>query len=138
MDRPRTRFERSPLGVGVVGLGYWGPNLLRGLMELPDVEVRYICDLDQERLSTLGRRCPSATATDRYEELLDDPQLDAIVIATPVFTHFELAAASLRAEKHTFAQKPFAPTAAPRTEPIGLAATRDLRLMCGQTFLYSP
>ncbi|TMK97695.1 MAG: Gfo/Idh/MocA family oxidoreductase [Actinobacteria bacterium] len=138
MDRPRMRFERSPLGVGVVGLGYWGPNLLRGLMELPDVEVRYICDLDQERLSTLGRRCPSATATDRYEELLGDPQLAAIVIATPVFTHFELAAASLQADKHTFVEKPFAPSTAQASELIGLAEARDLRLMCGQTFLYSP
>ena len=124
--------------MGVVGLGYWGHNLLRGLMELPEVEVRYICDLDEERLATLGRRCPSATPTNRYEELLADPTLDAVVIATPVFTHFELAAAALDAGKHTFVEKPFAPSAAQAGELMELADDRDLRLMCGQTFLYSP
>jgi predicted dehydrogenase len=131
------RSRERALAVGVVGLGYWGPNLLRGLMELPDVEVRYICDLDEERLAALGRRCPSATATDQYEELLADPALDAVVIATPVFTHFKLAAAALEAGKHTFVEKPFAPSTAQAHELMELADERDLRLMCGQTFLYS-
>ena len=126
------------LRVGVVGLGYWGPNLLRGLMELPDVDVTYICDLDEERLSTYARRYPGATPTSSYEDLLEDPQLDAVVIATPVFSHFELAAAALRAGKHTFVEKPLAPTTAEAGELIELAESRDLRLMCGQTFLYSP
>ncbi len=135
------RFRRndgSLLSVGVVGLGYWGPNLLRGLMELPDVDVSYICDLSEERLSSFARRYPGATPTSSYEDLLSDPQLDAIVIATPVFTHFELAAAALRAGKHTFVEKPLAPTGAQAGELIELAEERDLRLMCGQTFLYSP
>lgn len=136
-----TRFRRSKgslLSVGVVGLGYWGPNLLRGLMELPDVEVSYICDLSEERLSASAQRHPGATPTSCYEDLLEDPRLDAIVIATPVFTHFELAAAALRAGKHTFVEKPLAPSAAEASELIELAEDRDLRLMCGQTFLYSP
>jgi predicted dehydrogenase len=124
--------------VGVVGLGYWGPNLLRGLMELPNVDVSYICDLDEERLSSFARRYPGATPTRSYEDLLNDPHLDAILLATPVFTHFELAAAALRAGKHTFVEKPLAPTAAQAGELIELAEDRDLRLMCGQTFLYSP
>ena len=137
-QRGTGRSSADALAVGVVGLGYWGPNLLRGLMELPEVEVRYICDLDEERLATLGRRCPSATATDHYEELLADPALDAVVIATPVFTHFKLAAAALHAGKHTFVEKPFAPSTAQACELMELADERDLRLMCGQTFLYSP
>jgi len=137
-QRGTGRSREEALAVGVVGLGYWGPNLLRGLMELADVEVRYICDLDEERLATLGRRCPSATATDHYEELLADPALDAVVIATPVFTHFKLAAAALHAGKHTFVEKPFAPSTAQACELMELADDRDLRLMCGQTFLYSP
>lgn len=130
--------DGSSLKVGIVGLGYWGPNLLRGLIEQPDVEVAYICDLDEARLASFSRRYPGAAATRRYEDLLDDPQLDAILIATPVFTHFKLAAAALRAGKHTFVEKPLAPSTAEVHELIELAEDRDLRLMCGQTFLYSP
>jgi predicted dehydrogenase len=132
-----SRSEGS-LSVGVVGLGYWGPNLLRGLMELPDVDVSYICDLSQERLGSFARRYPGAKPTSCFEELLNDPRLDAIVIATPVPTHFGLAAAALRAGKHTFVEKPLAPSAAEAGELIELAEEADLRLMCGQTFLYSP
>jgi predicted dehydrogenase len=126
------------LRIGVVGLGYWGPNLLRGLLELPNVDVTYICDLSEERLSSFARRYPGATPTTCYEDLLQDGELDAIVIATPVFSHFELAAAALRAGKHTFVEKPLAASTAEASELIELAEDRDLRLMCGQTFLYSP
>jgi predicted dehydrogenase len=128
----------SVLKVGIVGLGYWGPNLLRGLIEQPSVEVSYICDRDEARLASFARRYPGATATSSYADLLEDPQLDAILIATPVFTHFELAAAALRSGKHTFVEKPLAPSTAEVNELIELAEERDLRLMCGQTFLYSP
>jgi predicted dehydrogenase len=130
--------DGSLLRVGIVGLGYWGPNLLRGLIEQPSVDVSYICDRDEARLESFGRRYPGARATSCYEDLLEDPQLDAIVIATPVFTHFELASAALRAGKHTFVEKPLAPSTAAANELIELAEERDLRLMCGQTFLYSP
>jgi len=108
------------------------------LIELPDLEVAYICDRSEECLNASARRYPSATPTTCYADLLDDPRLDAIVIATPVFTHFELAAAALRAGKHTFVEKPLAPSLAEAGELIELAQVRDLRLMCGQTFLYSP
>ena len=129
--------ERS-LRVGVVGLGYWGPNLLRGLLERPGVDVSYVCDLDEERLSAIGRRYPGARATACFEDLLSDSKLDAVLIATPVFTHFELAAQALDAGKHTFVEKPLAPSTAEASELIELAEDRDVRLMCGQTFLYSP
>jgi predicted dehydrogenase len=138
MDGVRSVDDGSLLSVGVVGLGYWGPNLLRGLIEQPGVEVRYVCDLDERRLSVTARRYPGVTATTCYEDLLDDPDLDAVVIATPVFTHFEMASAALRAGKHTFVEKPLAPSAAEAAEMIDLAQARNLRLMCGQTFLYSP
>jgi predicted dehydrogenase len=137
MTRVRSS-QRSPLGVGVVGLGYWGPNLLRGLMELPDVNLRHICDISEERLSASARCYPGATPTSCYEDLLEDPRVDAIVIATPIFTHFELAAAALRAGKHTFVEKPLAHSVADASGLIELAEERNLRLMCGQTFLYSP
>jgi predicted dehydrogenase len=132
------RDRGSRLGVGLVGLGYWGPNLLRGLIEQPSVDVRYICDLDEERLTSFSRRYPAAAPTSRYQDLLDDPEVAAILIATPVFTHFELALAALQAGKHTFVEKPLAPSAADAGELIALARERNLRLMCGQTFLYSP
>jgi predicted dehydrogenase len=126
------------ISVGVVGLGYWGPNLLRALVEQAGVETRYICDLDEQRLRSFARRYPGVTATTRYEDLLSDPQLDAILIATPVFTHYELACEALNAGKHTFVEKPLAPSVADASGLLELANERDLCLMCGQTFLYSP
>jgi predicted dehydrogenase len=105
------RFRRDggpALSAAVAGLGYWGPNVLRGLLEQPGVQISDICDLDEERLGTVARQYPAAKPTSRYEDLLEDPRLDAIVIATPVFSHFGLASASLRAGKHTFVEKPLA------------------------------
>ena len=117
----RRRNHESRLGVGLVGLGYWGPNFLRGLIEQPSVDVAYICDLDEERLASFSRRYPGAAATSRYADLLEDPEVGAILIATPVFTHFELAAAALRAGKHTFVEKPLAPSTAEAGKLIELA-----------------
>jgi predicted dehydrogenase len=132
------RRNGSTVNVGLVGLGYWGPNLLRALFELPDVEVSYICDLDPERLDRFGRRYPSARPTRDFENLLADPRVDAVVIATPVFTHFELATRALQAGKHVFVEKPMASSSAEAGELIELADSMDRALMCGHTFLYSP
>src|SRR5204862_7763706 len=96
--RSRPLFRRQSddaVQVAVVGLGYWGPNLLRALFELEDVEVRYICDLDPERLERFARRYPSARPTRDYDNVLSDRQVDAVVIATPVFTHSDLASRAL-------------------------------------------
>jgi predicted dehydrogenase len=128
----------SRTGVAVVGLGYWGPNLLRALFELEDVDVRYICDLDPERLDRFGRRYPSARATRDFDNVLNDPTVDAVVIATPVFTHFDLASRALTAGKHVFVEKPMASSSAEATDLIELADQMDRALMCGHTFLYSP
>src|SRR3954447_6334957 len=114
--RSPRRFENkqngSKVNVGLVGLGYGGPNLLRALFELGDVEVKYICDLDPERLERFGRRYPSARATRDFENVLVDPDVDAVVIATPVFTHFSLASRALTAGKHVFVEKPLASSSA--------------------------
>ncbi len=126
------------LDIGVVGLGYWGPNLLRALAEMPDVEVRWICDLDEELLERFGRRYPAPARSTEVGHLLDDPELDAIVLATPVFTHFDLASRSLDAGKHTFVEKPLAPSSELASELLRRAQARDRVLMCGHTFLYSP
>ena len=131
-------MDRVPLGVAVVGLGYWGPNLLRVLAEDDGIEIRWICDREPERLTRFGRRHPGARQTTEFSRILDDPEVEAVIIATPVFTHFELAARSLRAGKHTFVEKPLAHSSELAEELVGLARRSDLVLMCGQTFIYSP
>ena len=127
-----------PIGVAVVGLGYWGPNLLRVLVDDPAFEVKRICDRDQERLARYARRYPGARPTTEFAEVLGDPEVEAVLIATPVFTHFDLAAASIRAGKHTFVEKPLAPSSELADQVIGLSRAHDRVLMCGHTFLYSP
>ena len=107
--------------VGVVGLGYWGPNLLRVLIERSDVQVRWVCDLDEDRLARYGRRYPSVRMTDDLDRLLDDDELDGILLATPVFTHYELAKRCLDAGKHVFVEKPLAPSSEQAGELIELA-----------------
>src|SRR3954465_10253274 len=111
----------EPLRCGLVGLGYWGPNLLRVLADDPGVDLRWICDLDSERLERFGRRAPSATTTMEVQDLLDDPEVEALIIATPVFTHVELCTRSLLAGKHTFVEKPLATSAPLADELIGLS-----------------
>jgi predicted dehydrogenase len=137
----RTRFRRlseNHLNVAVVGLGYWGPNLLRVLFELNDVNVGYICDLDAERLARFAKRYPSARPTADIDEVLNDRDVDAVLIATPVFTHFNLASRCLRAGKHVFVEKPLASSSAEANELLDLADDMDRVIMCGHTFLYSP
>jgi len=124
--------------VGVVGLGYWGPNLARVILDQEDVELAWLCDHDEERLNKHARRYPSAKPTARYEDLLEDDSLDAIFIATPVFTHFKLADHALRAGKHTFVEKPLASSVQEAEKLLALAEERGLALLCGHTFIYSP
>jgi predicted dehydrogenase len=135
--RPDPPGER-PLTYGVVGLGYWGPNLVRVLSEIPDADLRWICDVDASRLERLGRRYPAAQRTERFQDLLDDESLDAVLIATPVYTHFELASRALAADKHTFVEKPLAASSDRADDLLAMAAARERVLMCGHTFLYSP
>lgn len=128
----------SATGVAVVGLGYWGPNLLRVLSDNPNVEVRWICDLDTERLTRYGRRYPAADVTTRFERVLNDPDVQAVIIATPVHTHYPLAAQALEAGKHVFVEKPLAQSSEMADDLAELAHERHRILMCGHTFIYSP
>ncbi len=130
--------DDRPLTFGLIGLGYWGPNLLRVLMETPGVEVKWICDLDPQRLERFGRRYPSCARTGDVDLLFDDPELDAVVIATPVFTHFDLASRALRADKHTFVEKPLTSSVETADKLLDLSEEQGLTLMCGHTFVYSP
>ena len=124
--------------LAVIGLGYWGPNIARVLHELPDVQVRYLCDRDPARLEPLLRRYPAARAAADVDEVLSDPEVDAVCIATPVFTHYDLTKRALLAGKHTLVEKPLALSRAEAQGLVDLADERDLTLLCGHTFLYSP
>jgi predicted dehydrogenase len=126
------------LRFAIVGLGYWGPTLLRALVEVPDVEVRWICDRDPARLERYRRRHRGISATTQIEDILADDSVDAVVIATPVFTHAYLARQSLKAGKHTFVEKPLAASSFEADDLIELSERMDRVLMCGHTFVYSP
>jgi predicted dehydrogenase len=128
----------EPVTLGIVGLGYWGPNLLRVLFELDDVRVKWLCDFDKGRLRHFKGRYPSVKTTTDFETVLSDDEVDVVAIATPVRTHFELAARSLDANKHTFVEKPLALSVADADDLVDFADERGLQLMCGHTFLYSP
>ena len=124
--------------VGVVGLGYPGPNLVRNLYELPDAEVTVVCDQRLEAFERIANRYPSIRSATTFEQLIDDPELDAVAIATPVSSHYELAKQALEAGKHVFVEKPLASSSEEAVELAQLAETRQLVLMPGHTFLYSP
>jgi predicted dehydrogenase len=128
----------SAVRVAVVGLGYWGPNLVRNLHEVPEAEVAWACDLREEALSTLARRYPAVPRTTSFEEVLEDPTVEAVVLATPVSTHYELALACLNAGKHVLVEKPLAASSRHARELLETAAGQQLVLMPGHTFLYSP
>jgi predicted dehydrogenase len=121
--------------IGVVGLNYWGPNLARNFAELG--ALSWICDLDEERLEKAKARHPAATATTSFESLLAS-EVEGVVIATPVPTHYELARQALEAGKHVLVEKPPAMTAAEIDELVFLAAEKDLVLMPGHLLLYHP
>jgi predicted dehydrogenase len=122
--------------VGVVGLNYWGPNLVRNFDDL--AQLTWLCDLDEELRTRLGARYPAARTTALYQDLLDDADLDAIVIATPVPTHYDLAKQALEAGKHVFVEKPPAMRAVEMDELVELAAAQDRVLMPGHLLLYHP
>jgi predicted dehydrogenase len=126
----------TPVRVGQAGLGYWGPNLARNLGEL--AELRWLCDLSPDLLSEASARYPNARATTSFEEMLADPELDAIVIATPVVTHYELTKQALLAGKHVFVEKPQAQSSAEAEELVALAEQGGLVLMPGYLLLYHP
>jgi predicted dehydrogenase len=126
------------IGVGIVGCGYWGPNLVRNLVEIRRSGPLTICDLKPERLVKLKQRYSNIATTTSYRDLLNSPQVEAVVVATPLSTHYPLAEAALLAGKHTFVEKPFTATAAQARRLIELARERHLVLMVGHTFTYAP
>ena len=124
--------------VGVAGCGYWGPNLIRNFRSLADCHLKMMCDLSTARLKHLKSLYPEVEAATDYKRMLNGINLDAVVIATNVKTHFPLAKAALLAGKHTFIEKPMAASVAQCEELVDIAKKNGLVLMTGHTFLYSP
>jgi predicted dehydrogenase len=128
----------EPVRVAVVGLGYWGPNLVRNLQECPQAEVVSVCDKREDALARIALRYPAVEAVTDLETVLRDERIEAVAIATPVSSHFPIARAALAAGKHVFVEKPLAASSAEAAALAALADERGLVLMPGHTFLYSP
>jgi predicted dehydrogenase len=126
------------LTVGVVGLGYWGPNLARNFAAIAGCRVSWQCDASEPALARLAQSFPDARTTGAIEELLEDPALDAIVLATPVPTHAELAVRVATAGKHCFVEKPLATSAADAERAVAAAARAGTILMVGHLLEYHP
>lgn len=133
------------INVAVAGLGHWGPNLARNIAALPDAHLHTLCDVRPERLEHVGRQYPIAKRQADYGAVshaslatgLGDPDVDAVIIAMPVYTHFELASAALQAGKHVLVEKPLAQTGAQCRQLIALSEQYDRILMAGHVFLYN-
>ena len=130
--------EQTSVRVGVVGLGYWGPNLARNFAAIPGCELTWLCDADEAAREKLARAFPAARATAELSELLADEQLDAVVLATPVPTHAELAIAVAQAGKHCFVEKPLATNAADAERAVAAAEQAGTILMVGHLLEYHP
>jgi predicted dehydrogenase len=130
--------EQTPVRVGVAGLGYWGPNLARNLAALPGCELRWVCDPSEPARARVAPQFPGARATAELEDLLADPALDAVVLATPVPTHAELAVRVAEAGKHCFVEKPLATTAADAQRAVDAAERAGRVLMVGHLLEYHP
>jgi predicted dehydrogenase len=123
--------------VGIIGCGYWGPNLVRNFMSLRDCRVAMVGDLNEERLQYVQRTWPDVKTTNDYKSIVDNTEIDAIVIATPVHLHYPMAYRSLSAGKHTFVEKPMADSVSNAVRLVELAERNHLTLMVGHTFIYS-
>jgi predicted dehydrogenase len=124
--------------VGVVGCGYWGPNLVRNFRSLPDCHLKAMCDISQERLKHLTALYPDVKGETSFEHMLNGTGVDAVVVATSVKLHHAMAKAALLAGKHTLIEKPMASSSEQCAELVEIAHKKGLILMVGHTFLYSP
>jgi len=125
------------LRIGVIGYGYWGPNIVRNFSTANGSEVTMVCDMNQQTLKKVKKSYPQINVTDNIDELIKKPEVDAIAICTPVFTHHDLAKKALEEGKSVFLEKPFTYTVAEAEDLIELAAKKNLKLMVDHTFLYT-
>ena len=137
LETPNKGNMKKPIVVGVVGCGYWGPNLVRNFKSLPNCNLKAMCDLNEARLRHMRSLYSDVEGVTDFDHLLNGVGLDAVVVAAPVRHHYSLAKASLLAGKHTLIEKPMASSSAQCEELIEIAERKGLVLMVGHTFLYS-
>ena len=125
------------INVGVIGYGYWGPNIVRNFFSAANCTVKTVADGRPERLAVLAKIFPTINGVAKAEDIINDTAIDAVVIATPVFTHFALAKKALENGKHVLIEKPMTSTVAEAEELIELAEKKGLTLMADHTFLYT-
>src|SRR5258707_10781314 len=128
----------SPIGLAVIGAGYWGPNLVRTAQATPAFRLEWLCDLEIERARTTLGPYTTVRATDSYETVLAHRNVDAVAIPTPARTHFDLVRAALDVGKHVLVEKPLTPSAAEGSKLATLAQRSGLVLMCDHTYCYTP
>ena len=134
--RPQTRPEQV-LRVGVIGYGYWGPNIVRNFHGLENCQVVAVCDKSPDALRRVNRAYPGVALTTDFNEVLTSPDIDAVAVITPVWTHYDLAKAALENGKHVFVEKPFTSSSRQAEELIELADRKNLKIMVDHTFLFS-
>ncbi len=125
------------LRMGIIGYGYWGPNIVRNFSTADGSEVKMVCDMNQQSLKKVKKNYPQVNVTADIDQLIKNPEVDAIAIATPVFTHYDLAKKALQAGKSVFLEKPFTYTIAEAEELVELAEKKNLKIMVDHTFLYT-
>jgi predicted dehydrogenase len=123
--------------IGVIGYGYWGPNIVRNFHAATDARVTVVCDQRTESLKRAQQAFPGVAVTTEVDKVLTSPDVDAVAIVTPVWTHFDLAKAALENGKHVFVEKPFTATTAQAQELVELGAKKNLRIMVDHTFLFT-
>lgn len=136
-SRFRNHGGARVVNFGVVGYGYWGPNLVRNLFEVSETQVVAVSDMNPDRLKLVKSRYPSVETTTDFYEMLRNPKIDAVAIATPVFTHYDLALQALQHGKHVMVEKPMTSTSEQAMRLIDEAAKRNLVLMVDHTFVYT-
>lgn len=136
-DGAKDAGRTEPLGVAVVGAGYWGPNLVRNFQSSPQFRLRWLCDLDVDRARQVLGGYSTVQATSDYAAVLADPAVDAVAVATPAGTHLEVALAALRVGKHVLVEKPLAATYEDGLRLVNEAEERGLTLMCDHTYCYT-
>jgi predicted dehydrogenase len=125
------------INIGIIGYGYWGPNIVRNFNSLDGVKVHSICDSSQSALNRACKAYSNISGTRDFVDVLTSPEIDAVAVITPVSTHFELAKKALENGKHVFVEKPFTATAAQAEELINLAAKKKLTIMVDHTFIFT-
>lgn len=125
------------LNVGVIGCGYWGPNLIRNFYQLNESDVVQVADLDENRLNHMKELYPSIAVTTNHRDIINDPEIDIVAVATPVHSHYAICSEALDAKKHVFVEKPLTASVDEAEKLIALAEKNHRKLMVGHTFLYT-